>query len=442
MQYTTHTPLAYRMQPKSIEQIIGQKHILGKGKPLYEMVTKGHLTSLILYGRPGIGKTSIASAIAGTAKIPFRKLNAVSSNKKDLEIVVNEAQMLRTSIVLCIDELHRFSKTQMEYLLPFIEKGTLILIGLTSENPYHNINPAIRSRCMIFQLHPLCPEEIQEGLIRTLQDTKNGLGKYNPIMDATALQYLSESVGGDMRVALNYLEMAFLIAESKDNQIQITVQHIEQVAQKKHLQMDKDGDAHYNVLSAFHKSMRGGDVDASLLYLAMLLEAGNLKGIYRRILGVCYEDVGLAKEMGPKVLAGIQAAEMLGIAEGRLPLANLVIELCLSPKSNRALCAIDKALEFVRSGKAIHIPSHLKDAHYAGSQALGNGIGYIYPHHHSIGKFGGWVPQQYLPDNLIEMQFYEPDAIGNEERFKHLYKKLKHEQLRVLKSQKNPDTSS
>ncbi|MBD8069286.1 replication-associated recombination protein A [Bacillus sp. PS06] len=432
-----HAPLAFRMQPKTIDQVIGQKHILNKGNPLYEMVTSGHLSSVILYGRPGIGKTSIASAIAGTAKLPFRKLNAVTNNKKDLEIVVNEAKMMNSSIVLCVDELHRFSKTQIEYLLPFIEKGVLILVGLTSENPYHNINPAIRSRCVIFELNPLTEEDIKFGLKRAIEEDLNDLAGSTIEIDEDALNALSSFSGGDMRAALNYLELSYLTASGQDeDKIKITLDIVKKVAQKNNIQIDKDGDGHYNTLSAFHKSMRGGDVDASLLYLAMLLEAGDLKGIYRRIICVCYEDVGLAKNMGEKVLAGIQAAEMLGLREGRIPLANLVIELCLSPKSNHAILAIDRAIDFVRSGKAINIPKHLKDAHYEGAKNLGNGIGYIYPHDHSIGKFGGWVPQQYLPDNIIETRFYQPDEIGQEEMLKRLNTKFKNEQIRQIKEQR------
>ncbi|EOW9529665.1 replication-associated recombination protein A [Bacillus cytotoxicus] len=430
-----HTPLAYRMQPKTIDQVIGQRHLLTEGQPLYEMISKDHISSIILYGRPGIGKTSIASAIAGTAKLPFRKLNAVTNNKKDLEIVVNEAKMMRRSIVLCVDELHRFNKTQIEYLLPFIEKGLLILIGLTSENPYHNINPAIRSRCVIFELNPLTEDEIKIGLTKALKDDINGLGKYNITIENDALTALANSSGGDMRAALNNLELTYLTASKTDENIsKITLKNVKKAIQKNNIHMDRDGDNHYNVLSAFHKSMRGGDVDASLLYLAMLLEAGDLKGIYRRIIAVAYEDVGLAQSLGTRVIAAIQAAEIVGLREARIPLSNVVIELCLSPKSNQALIAIDKAIELVRSGKRINIPNHLKDSHYEGAQELGNGIGYEYPHNHSIGKFGGWLPQQYLPENLIETRFYQPDEIGQEGRLKKINDKLKNEQIKYLKT--------
>lgn len=432
-----HSPLAYRMQPKEISEVIGQKHILSKGKPLFEMVTKGPISSIILYGRPGIGKTSIASAVAGTAELPFRKLNAVVNNKKDLEIVVEEAKMLRKSIVLCVDELHRFSKTQIEYLLPFIEKGTLILIGLTSENPYHNINPAIRSRCVIFELQPLSDEEIKQGLNRALEDETRGLGTRGIKAEAEALSAIANSAGGDMRTALNNLELAFLAASGQtDGNAILTLDVVKDAVQKTNIPIDKDGDGHYNTLSAFHKSMRGGDPDAALLYLAMLLEAGDLTGIYRRMIAVAYEDVGLASQLGERVMAGIQAAETVGLREARIPLANIVIELCLSPKSNQALKAIDRAIAFIQSGKTINIPDHLKDSHYAGAEKLGNGTGYIYPHNHSIGKFGGWVPQQYLPDSLIETRFYRPEETGNEERLKKLNDKLKAEQIKYIKENK------
>lgn len=433
-----YEPLAYRMQPKSIDQVIGQKHLLDKGKPLYEMLTKGHLSSMILYGLPGIGKTSIASAIAGTAKLPFRKLNAVTNNKKDLEAVVAEARMFNNTIVLCVDELHRFSKTQIEFLLPHIEKGLLILIGLTSENPYHNINPAIRSRCIIFELNPLTESEIKIGLKRALDDEERGLGKIPLNIEEEALKALSRSSGGDMRAALNNLEITYLTStEVEGSTSTITIEDVKKAIQRNNLHIDKDGDGHYNTLSAFHKSMRGGDVDAALLYLAMLLEAGDLKGIYRRVIAVTYEDVGLAKSMGEKVMAAISAAEIVGLREARIPLSNIVIELCLSPKSNYALKAIDKAIELVRSGKQINIPNHLKDSHYQGAKQLGNGKGYKYPHDYPIGKFGGWVAQQYLPDDLKEVRFYTPDEIGQEERLKKLNEKLKYEQLNRLHKKNN-----
>lgn len=426
-------PLAYRMQPKSIEQVIGQKHLLGTGKPLYEMLIKGHISSMILYGLSGIGKTSIASAIAGTAKLPFKKLNAVINNKKDLESVVAEARMLNSTIILCVDELHRFTKTQIEFLLPYIEEGLLILIGLTSENPYHNINPAIRSRCIIFELNPLTENEIKMGLQRALKDTENGLGNFNIDIDKEALEALSRSSGGDMRAALNNLEITFLTSSKVEGgPTTITIDDVKKAIQRNNLHIDKDGDGHYNTLSAFHKSMRGGDVDAALLYLAMLLEAGDLKGIYRRIIAVTYEDVGLAQSLGERVMAGIAAAELLGLREARIPLANLIIELCLAPKSNHALKAIDKAIDFVRSGKKVNIPNHLKDSHYQGAKQLGNGTGYKYPHDYPIGKFGGWVAQQYLPDDLTDIRFYTPDEIGHEERLKKLNEKLKSEQLKQI----------
>lgn len=431
-----HEPLAYRMRPAKIEDVIGQKHLLSKGKPLYQMIHKGHLSSMILYGRPGIGKTSIANAVAGSLQLPFRKLNAVTNNKKDLENVVKEADELQETIVLCVDELHRFSKTQIEFLLPYIENGQLILIGLTSENPFHNINPAIRSRCQIFELKPLNQEEIVEGLKRAVNDKENGLGSYTIDISDDSLEFIAKISGGDLRNALNKLEVTFLTAQTtEDDRIHLTKDAVKEAVQRNDINIDKDGDSHYDALSAFHKSLRGGDVDAAILYLALLIEAGDIIGISRRILCVAYEDVGLAKpEMGERALAAIQAAERLGFPEARIPLANIVIELCLSPKSNRAYMAIHQALELVRSGMQIDIPPHLRDAHYQGAKKLERGIDYKYPHDFQIGKFGGWTAQQYLPSNLLERRFYEPTEAGQEERLMKLYEKLKAEQLRRLKN--------
>ncbi|WP_102345455.1 replication-associated recombination protein A [Bacillus sp. Marseille-P3661] len=429
-----HEPLAYRMRPAIIEEVIGQGHLLKEGKPLSQMIEKGMLSSMILYGRPGIGKTSIANAIAGSLALPFRKLNAVTNNKKDLETVVKEANDLQETIVLCVDELHRFSKTQIEFLLPYIENGLLILIGLTSENPYHNINPAIRSRCQIFELKPLNKEEIMLGLSRAIEDYENGLGQYNISTSMQTLEFIAEMSGGDLRNALNKLEVAFLTAETNEqNNIEITIESVKNAISKNDINIDKDGDAHYDTLSAFHKSLRGGDVDAAILYMALLIEAGDLIGISRRILCVAYEDVGLARpEMGERAVAAIQAAERLGFPEGRIPLANIVIELCLSPKSNRAYMAINHAMELIRSGKQIEIPIHLKDAHYESAKKLGRGLEYKYPHDYQIGKFGGWLPQQYLPDELKHSQFYEPIEAGQEEKYMKLYNKLKAEQQKKL----------
>nr|WP_034726672.1 replication-associated recombination protein A [Calidifontibacillus oryziterrae] len=422
-------PLAYRMRPSIIEDVIGQKHLLSSGKPLAQMIEKGQLSSIILYGRPGIGKTSIANAIAGSLKLPFRKLNAVTNNKKDLEAVVQEANELNGTIILCVDELHRFSKTQIEFLLPFIENGLLILIGLTSENPYHNINPAIRSRCQIFELMPLTKEEIITGLKRAIADHQNGLGDNQLEVSDETLNFIAEMSGGDLRSALNKLEISFLTAKTNV----ITTDLVKEAIQRNDISIDKDGDAHYDALSAFHKSLRGGDVDAAILYLALLIEGGDLIGISRRLLCVAYEDVGLAKpEMGERTLAAIQTAERLGFPEARIPLANIVIELCLSPKSNRAYMAINQALDFIRSGKKVAIPSHLKDAHYHNAKKLARGIDYQYPHDFQIGKFGGWVPQQYLPNDLINKRFYDPLEAGQEEKYMKLYEKLKTEQLKRI----------
>ncbi|SDH57697.1 Recombination protein MgsA [Alteribacillus persepolensis] len=429
-----YEPLAYRMRPSVLEEVIGQDHVLAEGKPLFQMIKKQHLTSMILYGRPGIGKTSIAHAFAGSSGLRFRMLNATSSSKKDLETVVNEAKMYRETMALCVDEIHRFSKTQIEFLLPHLEKGLLILIGLTSENPYHHINPAIRSRCLIFELQPLKKRDIVKGLQYTINNEEKGLGKYNIDIEDETLETIADISGGDMRQALNKLEISFLAAEEDENgRIRITLETVKDTIQKNDVNIDKSGDSHYNVLSGFHKALRGGDVDAACLMLALLIEAGDLIGISRRVLCVAYEDVGLAKpEMGERALAAIQTAERLGFPEARIPLANIVIELCLSPKSNRAYMAVNEALEYVRSGKKVTVPNHLKDTHYQGAKELGHGNDYKYPHDYQIGKFGGWVAQQYLPSGMENMSFYHPLEAGQEEKYKKLYEKLKQEQLRQL----------
>ncbi|CCG50694.1 replication-associated recombination protein A [Bacillus velezensis] len=415
-------PLAYRMRPANIEDIIGQEHLVKEDKIIGRMVRAKHLSSMILYGPPGIGKTSIATAIAGSTSIAFRKLNAVIHNKKDMEIVVQEAKM-SGQVILILDEVHRLDKGKQDFLLPYLENGMIILIGATTANPYHAINPAIRSRTQIFELEPLTPDLIKQALKRALTDKHRGLGSYSVSVDDDAMDHFAQGCGGDVRSALNALELAVLSTkESSDGTIRITRETAEECLQKKSYTHDKNGDAHYDVLSAFQKSIRGSDTNAALHYLARLIEAGDLESLSRRLLVIAYEDIGLASpQAGPRVLSAIQTAERIGFPEARIPLANAVIELCLSPKSNSAITAVDEALKDIRAGKIGDVPKHLKDAHYKGAQELGRGIGYQYPHDFE----NGWVEQQYLPDPLKNKQYYKPKQTGKfEAAIKQVYEKL------------------
>lgn len=405
-------PLAFRMRPQTIDDVIGQKHLVGEGELIWRMVKAKQLSSMIMYGPPGTGKTSIAIAIAGSTNIPYRMLNAVVNNKKDIEIVIEEAKM-SGQLILILDEIHRLDKGRQDFLLPFLENGLITLIGATTSNPYHAINPAIRSRCQIFELHPLTPAEIKISLERALQDKENGLGNMNISITDEAIIHLSEMSGGDARAALNALEIAVLSTEQKFDEINIDLKIAEQSIQKKSFSHDKNGDAHYDVLSAFQKSIRGSDVDAALHYLARLIEAGDLTSIARRLLITAYEDIGLASpQASVRTLHAIEAAERVGFPEARIPLANAVIELCLSPKSNSAYKAVDAALDDIKNRRIGEIPLHLKDAHYKGAKQLGRGVDYLYPHNYE----NSWVNQQYLPEALKDQTYYHPKQTGKFEQ--------------------------
>ncbi|KHD86839.1 replication-associated recombination protein A [Heyndrickxia ginsengihumi] len=415
-------PLAFRMRPRSINEVIGQHHLVGENKIIRRMVQAKQLSSMILYGPPGIGKTSIASAIAGSTHYAFRTLNAVTNNKKDMEIVAAEAKM-SGKVILLLDEVHRLDKAKQDFLLPYLENGMIILIGATTSNPYHAINPAIRSRCQIFELKPLSIDEMKTALKRALYDAERGLGTYHVELEEEAFDHFAQASNGDVRSALNALELAVLSTkETEDGIIHITVEIAEECLQKKSFSHDKDGDGHYDVLSAFQKSIRGSDVNAALHYLGRLIEAGDLPSIARRLLVIAYEDIGLASpQAGARTLAAIQTAEKIGFPEARIPLAAAVIELCLSPKSNSAILAIDEALADIRSGKSGEIPLHLKDAHYKGAKALGRGIDYKYPHNYE----SGWVKQQYLPNTLKGKQYYQPKRTSKfEQTLAAVYEKI------------------
>ena len=415
-------PLAFRMRPTCLEEVVGQQHLVAPGKIIARMIAAKQLSSMILYGPPGIGKTSIASAIAGTTKYAFRTLNAATDTKKELQIVIEEAKMSGT-VILLLDEIHRLDKPKQDFLLPHLENGRVILIGATTENPYIAINPAIRSRTQIFELIPLTPEEIHQALNRALTDETKGLGNYDVEITDGAMHTLTHFSNGDVRSSLNALELAVKSTpDNEDGKIIITEEIAGNCLQRKVFAHDKNGDQHYDVISAFQKSIRGSDVDAALHYMARLIEAGELITLIRRLLVIAYEDIGLANPAGvSRAVLAVQAAEKLGLPEARIPLANAVIELALSPKSNTAILSIDAALSDIRQGKSGNIPSHLQDAHYQGAQKLGRGTNYQYPHNYP----NHWVKQQYLPDTLKHTQYFHPDPTSKfEEALKEQYKKF------------------
>lgn len=416
-------PLASRMRPRNIDEVIGQQHLVGETGIIRRMVNAKRLSSMIFYGPPGIGKTSIAQAIAGSTAFKFRQLNAVTNTKKDMQMIVDEAKM-SGQVILLLDEIHRLDKAKQDFLLPHLENGKIVLIGATTSNPYHAINPAIRSRAQIFELFPLDKDDIKVALSHALVDEERGLKQFDATIDDDAFEYFATQSQGDVRSALNALELAVLSAN--DNPPHITLQDAEDCLQRGAFLSDKDGDMHYDVMSAFQKSIRGSDVDAALHYLGRLIQAGDLPTIARRLLVISYEDIGLASPgAGQRTLAAIESAERLGFPEARIPLSQAVIELCLSPKSNSAIRSIDAALSDIRKGHVGQVPDYLKDGHYQGAKALGRAVGYQYPHNHP----NGFVAQQYLPDLLKNRQYYTPkETSKSEQQFKQIYDNIKQQQ--------------
>ncbi|HLS35415.1 MAG TPA: replication-associated recombination protein A [Bacillota bacterium] len=415
-------PLAYRMRPSNISEIIGQRHLVGEGKILHRMVTAEKISSMILFGPPGTGKTSLANAVAKSLDLQVRMLNAVTDRKKDLEIVVEEAKM-SGNVVLILDEVHRLDKPRQDFLLPHLESNLITLIGCTTSNPYHAINPAFRSRCHLFELYPLSIEEIKIAINRAITDDVNGYGHLQISIDEEALKHFALSANGDLRSALNGIELAVAsTAETNEGIIEITLDIAEECMQRKSFSHDKGGDAHYDVLSAFQKSIRGSDVNASLHYLGRLIEAGDLDSIARRLIVIAYEDIGLANpQAGPRAIAAVEAAERIGFPEARIPLAVSVVELALSPKSNSAYKALDSALSDIRQGKSGDIPAHIKDSHYAGAKSIGRGVNYKYPFDYP----GAWVNQQYLPDTLKNSKYFRPLSTGKfEQALKQVYDQI------------------
>lgn len=392
--------LANMLRPKKLSEVIGQTHLIGKDKIITNMIQNKKLFSMILYGRPGIGKTSIANAIVGELDIKYRFLNATVNNKNDFDIAIEEAKMYG-EMILIIDEIHRMNKDKQDILLPHIESGLIILIGLTTSNPYHKINPAIRSRCQIFELHDLTDQELLEGLKKAtkfLKDVK---------IDDEALSFIVSYANGDLRSAINFLEIAYY---SSNNKV-ITIDLLKKINSKAVFLHDKNDDGHYDVLSAFQKSIRGSDPDAAIHYLARLIVAGDLDSIYRRLSVIAYEDIGLANpSIGPKLMAAIHAAELVGLPEARIPLAEITIEMSLSPKSNSAYLALDSAIKDIESGNSGRVPDHIKTSSKT----------YLYPHDYP----NDYVYQEYLPKKLADKKYYTPKKNGYEATIKAIYDKL------------------
>ena len=422
------SPLTSRLRPKTLDQVVGQEHIIGKDKLLYRAIKADKISSIIFYGPPGTGKTTLAKVIANTTSADFMQLNATVAGKKDMEDVVAKAKqnmaMSGRKTILFVDEIHRFNKGQQDYLLPFVEDGTVVLIGATTENPYFEVNSALISRSIVFELHPLSVENIKTLILRAVNDKTDGMGIYNGVIDDDAVMFLAEISNGDARTALNAVELGILTTDpAQDGKIHITLEVAQQCVQKRALKYDKSGDNHYDTISAFIKSMRGSDPDAAVYYLSRMLYAGeSVDFISRRILICAAEDVGMANPQALVVAnAAAQAVHQVGMPEAQIILSEAVIYVASSPKSNSACNAIFAANEVVRSTVTAKVPAHLQDAHYKGSAKLGHGIGYKYAHDYP----NHYVKQQYLPDGLEDSRFYEPGDLGYEVEVKNYFKKIK-----------------
>ena len=423
------SPLASRLRPTTLDEVVGQQHIIGKDKLLYRAIKADKLSSVIFYGPPGTGKTTLAKVIANTTSAEFTQINATVAGKKDMEEVVNKAKelkgMYQKRTILFIDEIHRFNKGQQDYLLPFVEDGTIILIGATTENPYFEVNGALLSRSSVFELRPLSQEEVETLILRAVQDEKKGMGSYHAVIEEDALRFLADLAGGDARSALNAVELGILTTpRSEDGMIHITLEVASECIQKRVVRYDKTGDNHYDTISAFIKSMRGSDPDAAVYYLAKMLYAGeDIKFIARRIMICASEDVGNADPMALNVaVSAAQAVERIGMPEAQIILSQAVLYVATAPKSNSACNAVFAAMDNVKKYKTT-VPVHLQDAHYKGSAKLGHGIGYKYAHDYP----NHYVKQQYLPDEIKDAVFYEASDNGYEQTIKAHMKRIKDE---------------
>ena len=423
------SPLASRLRPTTLDEVVGQQHIIGKDKLLYRAIKADKLSSVIFYGPPGTGKTTLAKVIANTTSAEFTQINATVAGKKDMEEVVNKAKelkgMYQKRTILFIDEIHRFNKGQQDYLLPFVEDGTIILIGATTENPYFEVNGALLSRSSVFELCPLSQEEVETLILRAVQDEKKGMGSYHAVIEEDALHFLADLAGGDARSALNAVELGILTTpRSEDGMIHITLGVASECIQKRVVRYDKTGDNHYDTISAFIKSMRGSDPDAAVYYLAKMLYAGeDIKFIARRIMICASEDVGNADPMALNVaVSAAQAVEWIGMPEAQIILSQAVLYVATAPKSNSACNAVFAAMDNVKKYKTT-VPVHLQDAHYKGSAKLGHGIGYKYAHDYP----NHYVKQQYLPDEIKDAVFYEASDNGYEQTIKAHMKRIKDE---------------
>ena len=419
-------PLAARMRPRTLDEVVGQEHIIGKDKMLYRAIKADKIRSIIFYGPPGTGKTTLARVIANTTSAEFTQLNATTSGKKEMEAAVNDARdrmgMYGKKTILFIDEIHRFNKSQQDYLLPFVEDGTVILIGATTENPYFEVNSALISRSVIFELKPLSKDNIRTLLERAVKDEERGMGSLHPVLEPDAADFLADIAGGDAREALNALELGVLTTEpSEDGQIHIDLETASECIQKRVVRYDKTGDQHYDTISAFIKSMRGSDPDAAVYYLAKMLYAGeDIRFISRRIMICAAEDVGNADPMALVVaVSAAQAVERIGMPEAKLILSQAAIYVASAPKSNACTEAVFAALRSVQSVQTT-VPAHLQDAHYSGHEKLGHGTGYKYAHDFP----NHYVEQQYLPDEILGSRFYEPTENGYEQKIREYFGKI------------------
>ena len=424
----SESPLASRLRPKTLDEVVGQQHIVGKDKLLYRAIKADKLSSIIFYGPPGTGKTTLAKVIANTTSAEFRQINATSAGKKDMEEVVQQAKEIRgmygKKTILFIDEIHRFNKGQQDYLLPFVEDGTIVLIGATTENPYFEVNSALLSRSIIFELKKLDKEDIKVLLLRAVNDREKGMGSYGAVIDDDALEFLADVCNGDARAALTAIELGILTTErGEDGKIHITIEVASECIQKRVISYDKTGDNHYDTISAFIKSMRGSDPDAAVYYLARMLYAGeDIKFIARRIMICASEDVGNADPMALVVATSAsQAVERIGMPEAQIILSQAVTYVACAPKSNATYEAIGAAMSAVRNNVTPPVPTHLQDAHYKGAEKLGHGLGYKYAHDYP----NHYVEQQYLPDALVGTKFYIPTEMGYEKQIREHFSHIK-----------------